>query len=74
MNAKSTLSCLLCLPIQSKDSRLVFPAGRGLLLQDLKESDSGTYSAFDEGTKNEDTIIILRVLGENMTLISIFNG
>lgn len=74
MDAKSTLSCLLCPPIQSKDPRLIFPPGRGLLLQDLKESDSGTYSGFDVRTENEDTIIILRVLGENVTLISIFNG
>lgn len=73
MNAKSTLSCLLCPPIQSKDPRLVFPRGRGLLLQDLRDSDSGTYSGFDERTKNEDNIMALRVLGENVTLISIFN-
>ncbi|XP_030252204.1 uncharacterized protein LOC115568766 isoform X2 [Sparus aurata] len=47
---------------ESKDPRLIFPPGRGLLLQDLKESDSGTYSGFDVRTENEDTIIILRVL------------
>ncbi|XP_036932992.1 uncharacterized protein LOC119007428 isoform X1 [Acanthopagrus latus] len=47
---------------ESKDPRLIFPRGRGLLLQDLRDSDSGTYSGFDERTKNEDNIMALRVL------------
>ncbi|XP_073343484.1 uncharacterized protein [Pagrus major] len=46
---------------EAKDPRLVYLPGQGLLLMDLKESDSGTFSASDERTKN-DTIFIVKIL------------